>query len=86
MNEIVNHREYNKNLITVLYIHGYLESATAKSGDAMTKALCTRNDLNKLVFDYARDASGLYPISVRNAMRVSVVQFFVTTETSYSKY
>lgn len=57
----------------MLYIHGYLESATAKSGEAMTKALCTRNDLNKLVFDYARDASGLYPISVGNAMRVSVV-------------
>lgn len=72
LDEILQHEQYDANKTTVLYIHGYLESAESDSVRLIVNAYHTRNEHNLIVLDWGDAAYGDYFITaVPNSIMVS---------------
>lgn len=72
LDEILQHEQYDANKTTVLYIHGYLESAESDSVRLIVNAYHTRNEHNLIVLDWGDAANGDYFITaVPNSIKVS---------------
>lgn len=60
LSKLTRHRNYDQNRTTILYVHGYQESAKADSVQSIVAAYNSRNDHNLIVLDWAEGATGDY--------------------------
>lgn len=58
--QLIRHENYDQNRMTVLYIHGYRESAEDDTVQSIVAAYNSRNDHNLIVLDWSDGASGDY--------------------------
>lgn len=58
--QLIRHENYDQNRMTILYIHGFQESAEADSVQSIVTAYNSRNDHNLIVLDWSEGASGEY--------------------------
>jgi predicted alpha/beta-fold hydrolase len=57
---LLEHPDYDRNLPTVLYVHGYTESFHSKSTQTVVEAFIARQNHNILVLDWSTYSKGLY--------------------------
>lgn len=70
--EIANNKAFDKELKTVLYIHGFRENFKSESVETVVKAFIKKNDHNILVLDWSVYAKGNYVLyAVPNLIKVS---------------
>lgn len=60
LSQLTRHENYDQNRTTILYVHGYQESAQADSVQLIVAAYNSRNDHNLIVLDWSKGASGEY--------------------------
>lgn len=58
--QLTQHENYDQMRMTILYIHGYRESAEADTVQSIVAAYNNRNDHNLIVLDWSDGASGEY--------------------------
>lgn len=58
--QLIRHENYDPTRMTILYIHGYKESAVGESVQSIVAAYNSRNDHNLIVLDWSEGASGEY--------------------------
>lgn len=72
LDEIVQHPNYDTNLTTVFYMHGYLESVGSDNVRLIVNAYHARKNHNLIVVDWSDAASGDYFINaVPNSITVA---------------
>lgn len=77
---IVNHKSFDKNRTTLLYIHGYRENLTSDSVQTIVWAFMTRGSYNILVLDWSDYAAGNYITNaIPNLMKVRWAMKFLRT-------
>lgn len=85
LDEILEHDNYDDNKTTVLYMHGYLESAESDSVRLIVNAFHARNEHNLIVLDWSDASYGDYFINaVPNAISVTNMQW--TTVNSFHSF
>lgn len=71
VDQIVNHKSFDNNRTTLLYIHGFRENLTSDSVQTIVWAFMARGSHNILVLDWSDYAAGNYITeAVPNLMKV----------------
>lgn len=74
IDEIASHRNFSKDKITMMYIHGYRDNVTSINGQTMVRAFLKRETHNVLALNWAAYANGNYiTYAVPNLIRIAQV-------------
>ena len=78
ISEIINNKDFHKDLNTVLYIHGFRESINSESVETVVNAFLTRKSHNIMVLDWSAYAHGNYVLNaVPNLVKVLAINSLI---------